>query len=444
MVEGGGRPLARPRARCGSTRARTGSCRTRGRRPGRRRRPSGATSRRRRRVGSTHGDAGGVLPRPPVVVPVAALDLVGGGGRAPAEPVGETAVGHRCVGTYRTGRGWAPTCRHGPGRRRRPRRRCSTSSRSRSTSSGASARRGPPAGVRRPGRRPGARRRRPARSSADRPVHSLHAYFLRPGDPTVPILYEVDRIRDGRSFTTRRVVAIQHGQADLQPVGLVPRPRGRARPPAPDAATCPPPDDAARRSTSAWRRAGTRCSATWYRPAPADRHPPRRLDPPDRERRRCRRTSRCGCGPTGGCPTTRCCTPACSPTRRDMTLLDTTLLPHGGSWSTPTTDRWPASTTPCGSTGRSGPTSGCSTTRTPRRRRAAGAWRAGSSSPATARSVASVVQEGLIRAGRSSDRRHRRPLARRGPMAALPWRASSRRRRVQRRRRRRRRRRPTA
>jgi acyl-CoA thioesterase-2 len=48
---------------------------------------------------------------------------------------------------------------------------------------------------------------------ADRRVHSLHAYFLRPGDPTVPILYEVDRIRDGKSFTTRRVVAIQHGRA---------------------------------------------------------------------------------------------------------------------------------------------------------------------------------------------------------------------------------------
>ncbi len=47
----------------------------------------------------------------------------------------------------------------------------------------------------------------------DRFVHSLHAYFLRPGDPTVPILYEVDRLRDGRSFTTRRVVAIQHGRA---------------------------------------------------------------------------------------------------------------------------------------------------------------------------------------------------------------------------------------
>ena len=45
-----------------------------------------------------------------------------------------------------------------------------------------------------------------------RTVHSLHAYFLRPGDPTVPIVYDVDRIRDGRSFTTRRVVAIQHGR----------------------------------------------------------------------------------------------------------------------------------------------------------------------------------------------------------------------------------------
>src|SRR3954468_24218669 len=44
-------------------------------------------------------------------------------------------------------------------------------------------------------------------------VHSLHAYFLRPGDPLVPIVYDVDRIRDGRSFTTRRVVAIQHGRA---------------------------------------------------------------------------------------------------------------------------------------------------------------------------------------------------------------------------------------
>ncbi|MBS9721607.1 acyl-CoA thioesterase II [Tianweitania sp. BSSL-BM11] len=49
--------------------------------------------------------------------------------------------------------------------------------------------------------------------SADRHTHSLHGYFMRPGDPAVPIIYEVDRIRDGGSFTTRRVVAIQHGHA---------------------------------------------------------------------------------------------------------------------------------------------------------------------------------------------------------------------------------------
>ena len=46
-----------------------------------------------------------------------------------------------------------------------------------------------------------------------RPVHSLHAFFLRPGDPTTPIVYQVERARDGRSFSTRRVVAIQHGRA---------------------------------------------------------------------------------------------------------------------------------------------------------------------------------------------------------------------------------------
>ncbi|GEC08405.1 acyl-CoA thioesterase II [Streptomyces spinoverrucosus] len=46
----------------------------------------------------------------------------------------------------------------------------------------------------------------------DRPPHSLHAYFLRIGDPGAPIVYTVDRLRDGRSFTTRRVVAVQHGQ----------------------------------------------------------------------------------------------------------------------------------------------------------------------------------------------------------------------------------------
>ncbi|MEV5240454.1 acyl-CoA thioesterase II [Streptomyces cinnamoneus] len=81
---------------------------------------------------------------------------------------------------------------------------------------------------------------------ADRPAHSLHSYFLRPGDPDVPIVYTVDRIRDGRSFTTRRVVAVQHGHpifhlsASFQTYeeGLE---HQEPMPPAPDPLTLPTP-----------------------------------------------------------------------------------------------------------------------------------------------------------------------------------------------------------
>ena len=51
------------------------------------------------------------------------------------------------------------------------------------------------------------------RTVSDPVAHSLHGYFLRPGDPSVPVVYTVDRIRDGKSFTTRRVVAQQRGRA---------------------------------------------------------------------------------------------------------------------------------------------------------------------------------------------------------------------------------------
>ena len=50
------------------------------------------------------------------------------------------------------------------------------------------------------------------RTVEGRACHSLHSYFLRPGDPSIPVIYEVDRARDGGSFTTRRVTAIQHGK----------------------------------------------------------------------------------------------------------------------------------------------------------------------------------------------------------------------------------------
>ncbi|CAN0589577.1 unnamed protein product, partial [Ectocarpus sp. 12 AP-2014] len=53
------------------------------------------------------------------------------------------------------------------------------------------------------------------RTVPDRLCHSLHAYFIRPGDPDIPVIYQVDRSRDGGSFTTRRVVAIQRGRQIL-------------------------------------------------------------------------------------------------------------------------------------------------------------------------------------------------------------------------------------
>ena len=53
-------------------------------------------------------------------------------------------------------------------------------------------------------------------------MHSLHGYFLLAGDPTQPIIYEVERIRDGGSFTTRRVKAIQHGRPMFSMSCLVP------------------------------------------------------------------------------------------------------------------------------------------------------------------------------------------------------------------------------
>lgn len=87
-----------------------------------------------------------------------------------------------------------------------------------------------------------------ARTVADRPPHSLHGYFILPGDPNVPIVYQVDRIRDGKSFATRRCVAIQHGKAifslsasfQIEEEGLE---HAFAMPTVPDPETLPSEDD---------------------------------------------------------------------------------------------------------------------------------------------------------------------------------------------------------
>ncbi|MBC53401.1 MAG: acyl-CoA thioesterase II [Gammaproteobacteria bacterium] len=89
----------------------------------------------------------------------------------------------------------------------------------------------------------------------DRHVHSLHAYFLRPGDLEQPIIFHVDRIRDGKSFTTRRVVAMQHGKAILNMAASFQIPEDGLSHQAqmPDV---PPPEDCANRKEMAERFRG--------------------------------------------------------------------------------------------------------------------------------------------------------------------------------------------
>ena len=99
---------------------------------------------------------------------------------------------------------------------------------------------------------------------AERSVHSLHAYFLRAGDVESPIVYEVDRARDGRSFSVRRVVAIQHGQPifNFAASFQVSEPGVEHQMPMPDVPTPDelpsPQDDRARRTRASCR---SNCSA---------------------------------------------------------------------------------------------------------------------------------------------------------------------------------------
>ena len=161
-----------------------------------------------------------------------------------------------------------------------------------------------------------------------RGVHSLHAYFLRPGDPTVPILYEVDRIRDGRSFSTRRVVAIQHGKAifNLQSSFQVHEDGLEHEASMPDVVK---PEDLPDFSTRMAPYAAA--MGDWYlRPRPIDtRHvdwsPPDRKEPLPPYQRVWLRAD----GVLPDDPVLHACVLTYA---SDMTLLDTALLPHGGSW----------------------------------------------------------------------------------------------------------------
>ncbi len=170
--------------------------------------------------------------------------------------------------------------------------------------------------------------------SSDRPVHSLHAYFLRPGDPSVPILYEVDRIRDGRSFTTRRVVAIQHGRAIFNlaasfHVGEFSIEHQTPMPPVPDPLTLP---------TLPERLAPVLdlLPPQWRRPRPIDVRyvddPPWLASDVGAQPPRVRVWLR-----TAGALPDEPLLHVCALTyASDMTLLDAVRAPHGPSWGRPT------------------------------------------------------------------------------------------------------------
>ena len=161
-----------------------------------------------------------------------------------------------------------------------------------------------------------------------RDVHSLHAYFLRPGDPTVPILYEVDRIRDGRSFTTRRVVAIQHGRAifNLQASFQVPEEGLDHQAPIPQV---PPPEDLP--DFQARMAPYAEALGPWFhRPRPidiryVDWNPPDRSVPLPPYQRVWLRAD----GSLPDDPVLHACVLTYA---SDMTLLDTAVRPHGRVW----------------------------------------------------------------------------------------------------------------
>ena len=166
----------------------------------------------------------------------------------------------------------------------------------------------------------------------DRHVHSLHAYFLRPGDPNVPIVYEVDRIRDGRSFTTRRVVAIQHGKAIFNLSASFQVREGGVdhqlpMPDAPDPESLP----TFHERMAPWKEQ----MGEWYsRPRPIDT---RYADDPPRARDRGPRSPSQQVwiradGRLPDDPLLHVCVAAYA---SDMTLLDSILMAHGLSWDTP-------------------------------------------------------------------------------------------------------------
>jgi acyl-CoA thioesterase-2 len=165
-----------------------------------------------------------------------------------------------------------------------------------------------------------------------RQVHSLHAYFLRPGDPSIPILYDVDRIRDGKSFTTRRVVAIQHGRAIFNLAASFQTPEVGL-----DFSVEAPPDTPAPESLPTFKERFAEVAdqmGDWYhRPRPIDMRyvdAPLPTTPAPATAQTSQRVWMRADGTLDDDATMHACIVTYA---SDMTLLDTTLLPHRMRWS---------------------------------------------------------------------------------------------------------------
>lgn len=170
------------------------------------------------------------------------------------------------------------------------------------------------------------------RTVENAPAHSLHAYFLRAGDPRVPILYEVDRIRDGKSFTTRRVVAIQRGRAifNLQ-ASFQKREPGLdhqlGMPDAPDPESLP---TWAERMAKTLENEPQQVRDWFMRPRPLEL---RYVESSDPERRS--QGQDVWLRANGELPDDPLLHQCIVAYASDMTLLDTATLPHGLLWNDP-------------------------------------------------------------------------------------------------------------
>jgi acyl-CoA thioesterase-2 len=164
---------------------------------------------------------------------------------------------------------------------------------------------------------------------SERKVHSLHAYFIRPGDPSIPIVYEVDRIRDGRSFTTRRAVAVQRGKAifALSASFQEPEPGIEHAESMPDV---PPPDDLPSRRDS-MRRYAEKLGPMASMPRPIDvryvTDPPWELRGKGNEAR-----NQVWMRADGTLPDDELLHVCVLTYASDMTLLDSILVRHGVYW----------------------------------------------------------------------------------------------------------------